>query len=150
MTSKSQKTRFHQVAALPWRIDDDGELRVVLVTSRERGRWILPKGWPIRGLDDADAAATEAMEEAGLVGRVARKAFGRFAYVKRFPGRAETVTVDVYPLRVERQLELWPEKGQREIRWYTPGEAAANAGDKGVAELVLRFATGARQAAPAD
>ena len=150
MTVKLLKTRFHQVAALPWRIDDDGELRVVLVTSRERRRWILPKGWPIRGLKDWEAAATEAMEEAGLLGRVARRPVGRYAYEKRFPRRVETVTVEVYPLRVDRRLELWPEKGQREVRWFTPGEAAANAGDKGVAESILRFAASARQEEPAE
>lgn len=148
MASKSQKTRFRQVAALPWLVDDQGELRIVLVTSRERGRWILPKGWPIRGLEDADAAATEAMEEAGLLGRIGRRPIGRYVYDKRFPGRIETVTVDVYPLRIERRLELWPEKGQREIGWFTPGEAAANAGDRSVADLVLRFAARAPQDEP--
>ena len=58
------------------------ETEVLLVTSRGRGRWILPKGWPMDGLDDAHAAAQEAWEEAGVSGHVTGPALGSFGYVK--------------------------------------------------------------------
>ena len=34
-----------QVAALPWR-RAEGDIEVMLITSRDTGRWVLPKGWP--------------------------------------------------------------------------------------------------------
>jgi 8-oxo-dGTP pyrophosphatase MutT (NUDIX family) len=149
--SKQRKTPFRQVAALAWRRAGDGTILVVLVTSRERHRWILPKGWPIRGLSDAQAAATEAMEEAGLVGTAAPRPVGGFVYDKRFPTKTETVAVDVYALKVERQLDDWPEKGQREVRWFTPAEAAAAAADRGVGPLILSVAAAlAAEGAPSE
>ncbi|WP_245515778.1 NUDIX hydrolase [Oharaeibacter diazotrophicus] len=139
MAKPSKTPAFLQVAALPWRRDADGTVRVVLVTSRERGRWILPKGWPIKGLKDCEAAETEAMEEAGLVGRVTTDPIGRFQYDKSFPKRVAAVAVDVYGLEVERQLDDWLEKGQREVRWLKPDKAAKLAADTGVGALILAF-----------
>lgn len=144
--AKSRAT-FRQIAVLPWRRQGDGALAVLLVTSRERRRWILPKGWPIKGMTDAEAAETEAMEEAGLVGRVDRKPLGRFMYEKRFPKKTEPVRVDVFGLEVERQLDDWPEKGQRETAWFTGEEAARLADDAGVGDLILAFLAAAQQKA---
>ena len=59
-----------QVAALPWRTDADGKIRILLVTSRTNGKWMLPKGWPIKGKSESEAALTEAQEEAGIDGTV--------------------------------------------------------------------------------
>src|SRR4051794_36610423 len=50
---------IRQVAALPYKSDDDGKVRVLLITSRETRRWVLPKGNPIRGLASHEAAAHE-------------------------------------------------------------------------------------------
>src|ERR1700755_1994635 len=69
-----------QFAALPFQIAPDG-LRVLLLTSRETRRWIIPKGWPIRGMKPREVAAREAFEEAGLVGRVAgKRSIGSYNY----------------------------------------------------------------------
>ncbi|HPU15489.1 MAG TPA: DUF47 domain-containing protein, partial [Polymorphobacter sp.] len=57
-----------QIAALPYRRDADGDMRLLLITSRETRRWVLPKGNPIDGLDPHLAAAAEAYEEAGVTG----------------------------------------------------------------------------------
>jgi ADP-ribose pyrophosphatase YjhB (NUDIX family) len=40
---------------------------VLLVTSRETGRWIIPKGGPIKGFKPAKTAAREAYEDAGAL-----------------------------------------------------------------------------------
>lgn len=138
--AKIARQRFQQVAALPFRRGKDGSIDVVLVTTRDSGRWILPKGWPIKGLKKCEAAETEAMEEAGLIGKVARKAFGQFTYRKQFPKGTEAVTVDVYPLEIVRQKSSWLEKGQREVRFFSVDEAADRVSDAGVGDLIRAFA----------
>jgi len=75
-----------QIGALPFRFDDEGGLRVLLITSRESRRWVIPKGWPVRGLKPHRAAEREAYEEAGLEGRVGKSAIGTYAYEKRLSG----------------------------------------------------------------
>ena len=72
-----------QIAAMPIRRVADGSAEILLVTSRTTQRWIVPKGWPIKGLKDHDAAAREAFEEAGVVGRISEKPAGRYTYWKR-------------------------------------------------------------------
>src|ERR1700744_6556316 len=77
-----------QYGALPFAITDDCGIRVLLVTTRRRHDWIIPKGWPIRDLTPAATAAREAYEEAGLIGTVAsEEPFGFFRYMKRRNGR---------------------------------------------------------------
>jgi 8-oxo-dGTP pyrophosphatase MutT (NUDIX family) len=53
-----------------------------LVTTRRTKRWIIPKGWPIKGLKPSKTAAREAFEEAGVSGRVGAKPLGVFTYEK--------------------------------------------------------------------
>ena len=72
-----------QVAALPIRVDENGKLLTLLVTSRETKRWVLPKGWPMKGRKRWQAAAQEALEEAGIVGRPRKKRAGKYTYFKR-------------------------------------------------------------------
>jgi 8-oxo-dGTP pyrophosphatase MutT (NUDIX family) len=110
-----------QVAALPYAIAADGGLSILLVTSRRSGRWILPKGWPVRGLSLAEAAAKEAFEEAGVRG-------GTGAAIATVPPARnargmEAPALLIHPLRVEVELPDWPERGQRRRRWL-PAEAA--------------------------
>jgi 8-oxo-dGTP pyrophosphatase MutT (NUDIX family) len=68
--------RFAQVAALPVMVAADGTTRVLLLTSRETKRWIIPKGWPMKGHKPWEAAAQEALEEAGLVGQISKEPIG--------------------------------------------------------------------------
>lgn len=116
---------------------------VMLVTSRETQRWIIPKGWAEKGVEPAAQAATEALEEAGLVGTVEPTPFGRYRYKKllrhnRRKTKAITCTVDVYLLHVERQLDDWKEKSQRVCRWLDPTLAASLVSDKDLGPLILR------------
>jgi hypothetical protein len=73
---------LQQVAALCWRKRKDG-VEVMLVTSRETRRWVIPKGWPMEGLTDYNAARREALEEAGVEGHMKREPVGQFFYEKR-------------------------------------------------------------------
>ena len=137
-TVKKRRKRL-QYAALPFRWGADG-LEMLLITSRETRRWVLPKGWPMKGLKPPAAAKREAFEEAGVVGRVVKKPVGRYEYQKRLrTGAVVTCAVDVFPLRVQAQREEWPEMGQREMRWFTPEGAAGAVDEPGLAEILLRF-----------
>ncbi len=116
----------------------------MLVTSRETGRWVLPKGWTEEGLAPHELAAKEAFEEGGMVGEVAPEAVGTYGYAKRLSGnRSVPCRVDVFPLRVERLLDDWPERHQRERRWFTPVEAAAAVDEADLAAILLRLAASA-------
>src|SRR5687767_9409191 len=132
---------YTQYAALPFRRRSDGVTEVLLVTSKTSRRWIIPKGWPIRGAKPHGTARREALEEAGLVGRVAKRCLGSFHYRKRLrQGRAVTCEVHVFPLNVERQRRTWREKNQRETRWFTLDAAAAIIHEPGLKELIAQFA----------
>ncbi|PHP26646.1 NUDIX hydrolase [Limimaricola cinnabarinus] len=114
-----------QVAALCYRESDRG-LEVLLVTSLETKRWILPKGWPKKGFDAEGTALDEAWEEAGIrpVGS-GRGLIGRYRYTKRLRGNVPVVTdVDVYAFEGAELQSDFPEADRRERRWMTPEEAA--------------------------
>ena len=114
-----------QFAALPWRRNAAGDLEVLLITSRETRRWVIPKGWPIKGSKSMKSAAQEAFEEAGLIGKIGKRPVGSYAYDKRLKnGRLQRVRVAVFPLQVEKEAEDYPELGQREKLWVTLTEAA--------------------------
>ena len=114
-----------QFAALPWRRGAGGQVEVLLITSRETRRWVIPKGWPIKGKSSAKSAAREAFEEAGVTGKVGKRPVGAYAYDKRLKnGRLQRVRVGVFPLQVDAETEIYPEAGQREKQWATPDEAA--------------------------
>lgn len=114
-----------QYAALPYRRRADGAIEVMLVTSRDTGRWIIPKGWPVHGLLPHDAAAREAMEEAGLVGRIGEQSIGSYKYEKRLAdGSAVRCIVETFAFEVEEQLMSWPEQDQRRTEWFALEDAA--------------------------
>jgi 8-oxo-dGTP pyrophosphatase MutT (NUDIX family) len=129
-----------QVAALPLTIGDDGSARVLLVTSRDSKRWVIPKGWPMKGRSARDAAAQEALEEAGIVGRTSDNPIGTYLYLKRRDRQVAVCRVDVYVLVVEKQLKNWPEKGQRRALWLTPQEAAGLVDEPGLIGILRSFA----------
>ena len=106
---------MRQIAALPLVIKPNGAVDVCLVTSRGGGRWIIPKGNPIRGLAPHEVAAREALEEAGLVGHVGKRCIGTFKFDRIRNGRNTTCLVDVYALKVERQMQAWTEMHERSV-----------------------------------
>jgi 8-oxo-dGTP pyrophosphatase MutT (NUDIX family) len=137
-----------QVAALPWRRKGSGKVEVMLITSRDTGRWVLPKGWPERGETLWDAAAREAGEEAGLKGRVATSEIGRFHYDKlKASGQLLHCEVAVFPLEVQTVASKWPEKGQRKRAWVSPKEAAERVQEPELSKLLKGFSGTARSLA---
>jgi len=127
---------------LPYRRHAVHTIEVLLVTSRATKRWIIPKGWPIKGLKPAEAAAREAFEEAGVRGRVGR-AIGDYVYDKYSESREEVAPckVRVFPLVVTRQLKDWPEARERKARWHSLTDAAAAVGNEELRALILSLET---------
>jgi 8-oxo-dGTP pyrophosphatase MutT (NUDIX family) len=83
----------------------------MLVTSRETGRWIIPKGWPKKRKAPYASAAREALEEAGVVGEIGRDPIGSYSYKKRLKsGAVVACEVHVFPLEVKHQQKRWLEK----------------------------------------
>lgn len=129
--------KAYQVAAIPIKRTPAGALRIMLVTSRDTGRWVIPKGWPWRKLKDHDAAAGEAWEEAGIKGKVEAKSVGTFTYDKRRKNKLRPLKVIVYVLEVLEEAEVWPERHERERRWFTPKAAAEAVAEEDLKTLLL-------------
>lgn len=128
-----------QCGALPYR--HDGELEILLITSRETGRWVIPKGWPMKGRSAWAAAAVEAREEAGVTGEIAKIPTGTYVYVKfRKTGIGQPCKVKVFPLKVTGQEQTWREQDQRLTRWLPWPEAAAAVQERQLARLIRKFA----------
>lgn len=131
---------YQQFGALPFRWSSNGSLKVMLVTTRGRKRWMIPKGWPIPGLKPHESAAREAFEEAGLIGYVDPSAVGSFRYSKRLgAGRQVRCTVEVFPLHVDHQRPHWLEKGERETRWLSVAKAASLVSEPELKMILLSF-----------
>jgi 8-oxo-dGTP pyrophosphatase MutT (NUDIX family) len=131
---------YKQYGALPFVWSSGGKLKVMLVTTRGRKRWMLPKGWPIRGLEPHESAAREALEEAGLVGHSHSEAIGSFEYTKRLRfGLKVRCTVEVFPLHVDHQRRVWLEQGERETQWFSPTRAASLVSEPGLKRILLNF-----------
>lgn len=131
-----QAKSVQQVASLPF-VFVGGEPLVLLITSRERKRWIIPKGWPVKGRSTGAVAAQEAAEEAGVIGVIAPEPIGYFDYRKRMAtGYEVPASAVVYPLLVLEQRLTWEERKQRKQRWCTLEEAARRVDDKKLAALI--------------
>ena len=139
-SSKAVPPKRVQYAALPYRLSGRSRTEVMLVTSLETRRWIIPKGWPQRGRTPCDSAAREAFEEAGVVGKVGRRSVGSLPYKKRLRGGGVTVCeVQVFPLKVTRQRKQWPEKEYREVKWLSAQEAAETVQEPILREIIRRL-----------
>lgn len=129
-----------QVAALCLRDTDTGR-EVLLITSRDTGRWILPKGWPIDGLTAPGAALQEAWEEAGVkTGTIADAPLGSYDYDKRLEGGVPvSVEVKVYAVEDVQLTDTYPEVDERNRRWMSPEEAAGLVDEQGLREILRQL-----------
>jgi 8-oxo-dGTP pyrophosphatase MutT (NUDIX family) len=128
-----------QVAALPVRRGPDGSLLVLLVTTLQTQRWIIPKGWPLPDYHDSLAAAAEAREEAGVLGAAQAISIGSYTYQKRKKATGLVpVRVSVFVLEVREELETWPECQRRQRAWFTLTDAAAAVHEPELRELLLQ------------
>ena len=125
-----------QVAALPLREAKDGALEILLVTSRDTGRWIIPKGWPSKRLKDCKAAAREARQEAGVKGKIFRKAIGTYRYIKRELDNDALIEVRVFLLKVSKHYKRWPEHRERRRAWFDIEDAASRVSDPELSSLI--------------
>jgi ADP-ribose pyrophosphatase YjhB (NUDIX family) len=133
---KAVKTVGIQYAALPFRIEAR-QVQILLITSRETRRWVIPKGWPIMGKKPHEVAAVEAAEEAGLAGEVGEAPIGSYRYLKRLKGeRTTAVQVIVFPFRAETHVEAWKEQGQRSHGWFGYAQAARLVAEPGLRRLI--------------
>lgn len=135
---------MRQIAALPYRLESDTDsagIRVLLVTSRGTGRWVIPKGNIDAGLSPHAAAALEAQEEAGVRGALCPIALGSYRYRKRRSSGASLMAdVEVFPLAVNDELPVWKEQAERERKWFTLAEAADVIDEPDLRDLIRSFA----------
>lgn len=132
-----RRPRRLQVAALCY--DQDGpKKKILLITSRDTGRWILPKGWPIDGLDAAGAAVQEAWEEAGVTtSQEIPEPMGQFTYDKTMDsGGIATVEAHVFAIKVDTLEQEYPESGERSRKWVSPTQAADMVAEPELRELL--------------
>jgi 8-oxo-dGTP pyrophosphatase MutT (NUDIX family) len=140
-SSRVTVARRVQYAALPYRLRGRSRTEVMLVTSRETRRWIIPKGWPQKGKAPHHSAAREAFEEAGVVGTVGRRPVGSFPYEKRLKnGDVLVCEVRVFPLKVSSQSKQWPEKRHRDVKWVSAKEAADTVQEPMLSTIIRRLA----------
>lgn len=130
-----------QVAALVWRRTDAGDVEVLTITTRRTKRWTTPKGWSIKGLTSAGAAAQEAWEEAGVRGDVSETPLGSYLYQKN-PGKhapPNRINVTVFPLEMTAMEDSYPEAGQRKRVWRSTTEAAKLVAEPDLAAIITAF-----------
>jgi 8-oxo-dGTP pyrophosphatase MutT (NUDIX family) len=129
-----------QFGALCWRVRKD-RIEVLLVHTRRRKRWIVPKGWPVEGQTPAQTAATEAYEEAGILGKVAPICIGLYSYTKYPRSNIDPLPcmVAVFPMKAEKILDTYPEKGQRKRKWVSTKRAAEMTREPELAQILRHF-----------
>jgi 8-oxo-dGTP pyrophosphatase MutT (NUDIX family) len=129
-----------QVGALCWRRASRGVIKILLITSRDTGRWVIPKGWPMRRRSEAGAAEREAFEEAGVKGAILPRSVGLFTYRKGLSrDRAILCVVQVFPLEVMEMLRKYPETGQRKVKWFSRAKAAHKVAEPELAAIIRGF-----------
>ncbi|MCK0150773.1 NUDIX domain-containing protein [Marivita sp. S6314] len=118
-----------------------GKFQVLMVTSRDTGRWIMPKGWTMNGKKPWAAAEIEALEEAGALGYIGHETIGHYTYKKKLgKGQSITCAVDVYPMVVERLKANWKERAERKRKWFSAKGAAKRVSEPELAELLNSLA----------
>ncbi len=128
-----------QFGALCWRMRGD-KPEVLLITSRQRKRWIIPKGWPVDRATPIEAAQTEAWEEAGVVGKAAPVCLGIYSYNKHLDGQGVLpCVVAVFPVRVKKLDRDYPEKSERRRKWLSRKKAAKLVDEPELANLIAHF-----------
>jgi 8-oxo-dGTP pyrophosphatase MutT (NUDIX family) len=117
-----------------------GTVEVLLITSRDTGRWVIPKGWPMTGRRPHAVAMREAFEEAGVRGKARKDSIGHYMYQKGIaPGLKVDCKVQVYALEVDGLCKNFPEKGERDLEWVSFTEAARRVQEPGLKDLLLAF-----------
>lgn len=122
---------YNQSGVIPFRRDKDG-VQILLITSRSRKRWVIPKGIVESELSPQESAQKEAYEEAGITGKIINKTIGKYTY-KKWGG---TCTVQVYLLEVEEIMDDWPEAFFRTREWMSLEEAIKRVDEKDLKKII--------------
>lgn len=131
-----------QYGAICYRRDKKrGEVEILLLTSRDTGRWVIPKGWPMEGKKAHAVAEREAFEEAGVRGTAQKEPFGFFHYEKKLKnGVKVTCLVQVHLLEVSELVKNFPERESRTLEWVSPQEAEKRVNEVELKQLFVAFA----------
>ena len=130
---------MRQAGALPYSLVD-GRVVFLLITSRRTGRWIFPKGDIEQGMTAWDSAAMEALEEAGVTGQISTEPVGSYRSSASANG-STLIDVDLFPLRVDNQLDVWKEMDQRLRHWAVFPEAKRLLNDSALSRLAGKLQT---------
>ena len=137
--TKQKRNARSQFGALCYRITDE-KIQVLLITSRRTQRWILPKGWPENGMTPGESAANEAMEEAGVTGKINERPLGVYYYEKNVEnGENYPCIVTIYALKVKKKWVDYQEKSERRRKWFSQKGAAKRVLEPGLALLIKSF-----------
>lgn len=134
------KESRRQYGALCFRHADNGDVEVLVLTSRDTGRWVVPKGWPIKRKKPYESAAIEAWEEAGIKGTIGKSKIGHYSYLKLMDdGNVVPCTVDLFQLEAKELHDDFKEKGERSLAWVSPVEAAQRVREIELKALLVQF-----------
>jgi len=134
---KKRKLILHQSGVLPYK-NENGTVSILLITTTSGKEWIIPKGKIEKNLSPRESALKEAAEEAGLKGAITGESIGSYHFEKKKSGRI--CSVEVFPMKVEEEMENWEEKGKRERRWCTTEEASTRVSNTELKELIINAA----------
>ncbi|WP_204328711.1 NUDIX hydrolase [Rhizobium leguminosarum] len=119
---------------------DDRQIEILLITSRDSGRWVIPKGWPMRKKQAHEVASIEAWQEAGVRGSVRKKTWGSYLSMKKMEdGEIIPTVVEVHLLHVEEMDDEFPERKQRVLRWFSPANAVSAVREPDLGELISKL-----------
>lgn len=127
-----------QFGALCYRVRK-GKVQFLMITSRTKKRWIVPKGWPMDKSTPAQAAAREAFEEAGAKGRITGNCIGIYSYTKEVGGDDLPCVVALYPMEVDKIHDVYPESKQRNRKWMGRKKAAEAVENPELKEMIRGF-----------
>jgi 8-oxo-dGTP pyrophosphatase MutT (NUDIX family) len=131
--------KFKQFAALPY-LMRDADLKILLITTRKKRHWSVPKGWPIKRSAPHQTAATEAYEEAGVYGKIGKRQIGQFKKRRRLKKKRPVLCdVQVFPLEVKGEQDNWPERNERTRIWVAPRKAAKLVKTPGLRRAIKTF-----------
>ena len=137
-----ERNDHQQYGVLPWRVDRQGDMRVMLITDRNQQNWGVPKGWPVEGRVPFMSAALDAFEEAGIIGDIDPQPLTDYGYAsKATDGTSLARRVTLFAMRVRGTLLHWKEHGQRQRRWFSASEAADRLENTELAGFVRQLVT---------
>jgi 8-oxo-dGTP pyrophosphatase MutT (NUDIX family) len=137
-----RRPRRYQFAALCYRLTELRKPEILLLTSRDTGRWVIPKGWPMGKKSGCEVAAQEALEEAGVIGKAEQQPIGYYCYDKNMPDRVVLrCQVQVYALAVTGFADKFKEKGKRQLQWVSPKSAELSVQEPELKRVIADFAT---------